>query len=128
VKIDADQQRRLTELAHAVCSKVLDIELTTQRRVFEAFVRAGVEHLDATAATVRVHVNPVDKHFLTAYVDADPVAATAPSDDLQHPDGIVVEADPTVPEGGCSIRTDDRRVDYDPYGLLDEVFAELPRG
>jgi len=111
VKIDAEQRTRLTELAHAVCSKVLDVELTTDRRVFDAFVRAGIEHLDATAATVRVHVNPIDQRLFEPPLE-----------------GVVVEADPAVPEGGCSIRTDERRVDYDPYGLLDEIFAELPRG
>ena len=111
VKIDAEQQDRLTELARAVCSKVLDIELTTDRRVFDAFVRAGIEHLDATAATVRVHVNPIDQRWFEPPLDR-----------------VVVEADPAVPEGGCSIRTDERRVDYDPYGLLDQIFAELPRG
>jgi len=110
VKIDAEQQRRLTELARAVCSKVLDIELTTDRRIFDAFVHAGIAHLDATAATVRVHVNPVDLRLFEPPLD-----------------GVVVEADPAVPEGGCSIRTDERRVDYDPYGLLDQIFAEMPR-
>jgi flagellar biosynthesis/type III secretory pathway protein FliH len=110
-KIDAEQQARLTELAHAVCSKILDIELTTDRRVFDAFVHAGIAHLDASAATVRVHVNPTDHPLFEPPLD-----------------GIVVEADATVPEGGCSIRTDERRVDYDPYGLLDQVFEELRRG
>jgi flagellar biosynthesis/type III secretory pathway protein FliH len=130
VKIDAEQQRRLTELAHAVCTKVLDIELTTQRHVFEAFVRAGIEHLDATAATVSVHVNPTDKHFLEAALDgASPPLNGTPAIGASLPlDRIVVEADPMVPEGGCSIRTDERRVDYDPYGVLDQIFAELPRG
>jgi len=111
VKIDAEQQSRLTELTRAVCSKVLEVELTTDRHVFDAFVRAGIEHLEATAATVRVHVNPIDLRLFEPPLD-----------------GVVVEPDPAVPEGGCSIRTDERRVDYDPYGLLDQIFAELPRG
>jgi flagellar biosynthesis/type III secretory pathway protein FliH len=136
VTIDAEQQRRLTELAHAVCSKVLDIELTTQRRVFDAFVRAGIEHLDATAATVRVRVNPVDRHLFDSPLDngtARQGEIDSPDENLPHGAtlplvGIVVEADAAVPEGGCSIRTDERRVDYDPYGLLDQIFAELPRG
>jgi len=110
LKLDAEQQSRLSELAHAVCSKVLDIELTTQRHIFDAFVRAGIERLDASAATVRVHVNPADRPLFEPPLD-----------------GVVVEADQTVPEGGCSIRTDERRVDYDPYGALDQIFAEMQR-
>jgi len=40
----------------------------------------------------------------------------------------VIESDPGIVEGGCSVRTDQRSVDYDPHGLLEEVFAELHRG
>ncbi len=111
IKVDAQQQQRLVDLAHAICSKVLDLELTTTLDVFETFVRAGLEHLDAAAPNVRVHVNPADLAWLNAQLD-----------------GIVVEADPSVPEGGVSVRTDERSVDFDPHGLLDERFAELRRG
>jgi flagellar biosynthesis/type III secretory pathway protein FliH len=111
IRVDAQQQQRLVELARAICTKVLDLELTTDPRVFEAFVRSGVEHLEATAATVRVHVNPKDAEWLHAAL-AD----------------VAVEADQSVPEGGCSVRTEQRSVDFDPYGLLDELFAELRNG
>lgn len=111
IKIDTQQQQQLVELAHAICGKVLDIELSTDLRVFETFVRAAVEHLDATSETVRVHVNPKDVEWLNA---------TFP--------GIVIEADDGVAQGGCSVRTEQRSVDFDPYGLLDELFAELPHG
>jgi flagellar biosynthesis/type III secretory pathway protein FliH len=111
IKVDAQQQQRLVDLAHAICSKVLDLELTTTLNVFEAFVRTGLEHLDASAAAVRVHVNPADAAWLNAQID-----------------GIIVEADETVAEGGVSIRTDERSVDFDPYALLDERFAEFRNG
>jgi len=111
VKVDAAQQQRLVELARAICHKVLDVELATELRVFEAYVRAGIEHLEATSETVRIHVNPNDADWLRASFD-----------------GIVVEADAAIAEGGCSIRTDQRSVDFDPYGLLDELFAELTHG
>jgi flagellar biosynthesis/type III secretory pathway protein FliH len=111
IKVDGQQQQRLIELAHAICRKVLDLELTTELRVFEAFVRGGIEHLDASAATVRVHVNPKDAEWLHAQLN-----------------GIAIEADEGVPEGGCSVRTEERSVDYDPHGLLDELYAELRHG
>jgi flagellar biosynthesis/type III secretory pathway protein FliH len=111
IKVDAQQQQRLVDMAHAICSKVLDLELTTTLNAFEAFVRAGLEHLDAAAPAVRVHVNPADVAWLNAQLD-----------------GIVVEADEAVAEGGVSIRTDERSVDFDPYALLDERFAEFRHG
>lgn len=111
IKADAGQQQRLVDLAHAICSKVLDLELTTTLSVFEAFVRAGLERLDSTAANVRVHVNPTDATWLHARLE-----------------GIEIEGDEAVPEGGCSVRTDERSVDFDPYGLLDELYAEMRRG
>ena len=111
IKVDAQQQQRLVDLSRAICGKVLDLELATDLRVFEAFVRAGIEHLDASAATVRVHVNPKDSQWVHA----------------ELPD-IAVEADEAIAEGGCSVRTEERSVDYDPFGLLDELFAELPHG
>lgn len=111
IRIDTRQQQQLVELTRAICGKVLDIELSSDLRVFEAFVQAGIEHLDATAETVRVHVNPKDVEWLNA---AFP--------------GIATETDESVAEGGCSVRTEQRSVDFDPYGLLDELFAELPRG
>lgn len=111
IKVDAQQQQRLVDLAHAICSKVLDRELTTTLDVFEAFVRAGLEHLDAAAPNVRVHVNPNDSAWLRAQLD-----------------GIAVEADETVAEGGVSVRTDERSVDFDPYGLLDERFSAIRHG
>jgi len=111
IRIDSQQQQQLVELTRAICGKVLDIELSTDRRVFEAFVHAGIEHLDATSETVRVHVNPKDVGWLNAKFA-----------------GIAIEADDSVAEGGCSMRTERRSVDFDPYGLLDELFAELPRG
>ncbi len=111
IKVDTQQQQRLIDLAHAICSKVLDRELTTTLDVFEAFVRAGLDHLDATAPNVRVHVNPNDSAWLHAQMD-----------------GIFIEADDAVAEGGVSIRTDERSVDFDPYGLLDERFSEIRNG
>ncbi len=111
IKVDAEQQQRLVDLAHAICSKVLDHELTTTLDIFESFVRTGLEHLDAAAPDVRVHVNPADAEWLNAEFD-----------------GIVIEADETVAEGGVSIRTEERSVDFDPHALLDERFAELRRG
>jgi len=111
VKLDALEQQRLIDLAHAICSKVLDLELSTQLTVFASFVHAGIAHLEASAATVRVHVNPADVAWLDAQLDG----------------GVLIEADAGVPEGGCSVRTDQRSVDYDPYGLLEETFAELRR-
>jgi flagellar biosynthesis/type III secretory pathway protein FliH len=111
IKVEAEQQQRLVDLAHAICSKVLDHELTTTLDVFESFVRAGLEHLDAAAPGVRVHVNPADVEWLNAEFD-----------------GIVIEADETVAEGGVSIRAEERSVDFDPHALLDERFAELRRG
>lgn len=111
IRIEALQQRQLVELTHAICGKVLDIELSTDLRVFESFVRTGIEHLDAASETVRVHVNPKDLEWLNA----------------AFPD-IVIEADESVAQGGCSVRTEARSVDFDPHGLLDELFAEVPRG
>ncbi len=111
IKVDAQQQQRLVEVTHAICSKVLDRELTTTLDVFEAYVRAGLEHLDATAPNVRVHVNPNDSVWLHAQLD-----------------GILIEADEAVAEGGVSVRTDERSVDFDPYGLLDERFAGFRNG
>jgi flagellar biosynthesis/type III secretory pathway protein FliH len=108
IKVDAEQQQRLANLAYAICNKVLDHELSTSLGVFESFVRAGLQHLDATAPSVRVHVNPADISWLNAQVD-----------------GVVVEADEAVPEGGVSVRTDTRSVDFDPHALLDERFSEL---
>ncbi len=100
IKVDSQQQQQLVELAHAICSKVLDIELTTDVRVFETFVRVGIERLDASAETVRVHVNPQDHAWLNANIP-----------------GITVDADDAVAEGGCSVRTERRSVDFDPYAL-----------
>ncbi len=110
VRIDAEQRERLIEVAHAVCRKVLDVELATDRRVLETFVGAAIEHLEASAADVRVHVNPAD--------------IIASRESLA---GVVVEADPGVPEGGCSVRTESRSVDFDPYGVLEQIFAESSR-
>ncbi len=56
-------------------------------------------------------MNPADVAWLNAQVD-----------------GVVVEADEAVPEGGVSVRTDERSVDFDPHALLDERFAELRHG
>jgi flagellar assembly protein FliH len=111
LKVDAEQQQRLIDLAHAICSKVLDHELTTTRDVFESFVRTGLEHLDAAAPNVRVHVNPADVEWLNAPLE-----------------GIVIEADATVAVGGISVRTEERSVDFDPHALLDERFAEIRHG
>jgi flagellar biosynthesis/type III secretory pathway protein FliH len=111
IRVDAQQQQQLVELTHAICGKVLGIELSTDLHVFETFVRGGIEHLEASSETVRVHVNPNDGQWLEA----------------KFP-GIVIEADESVAEGGCSVRTEQRSVDFDPYGLLDDLFAELPRG
>jgi len=111
IRVDAAQQQRLVELTRAICSKVLGLELTTEPRVFEACVRRGVEQLDVTSEAVRVHVNPNDAHALHAAL----------------PD-LAIEADATIAEGGCSVRTDERSVDFDPHGLLDELFTELRNG
>jgi flagellar biosynthesis/type III secretory pathway protein FliH len=111
ITLDAEQQQRLANLAYAICSKVLDHELKTSLDVFESFVRAGLQHLDATAPSVSVHVNPADVSWLNAPLD-----------------GVVVEADEAVPEGGVSVRTDTRSVDFDPHALLDERFSELLHG
>jgi flagellar biosynthesis/type III secretory pathway protein FliH len=111
IKVDAEQQQRLVSLAYAICSKVIDHELTTSLGVFESFVQAGLQHLDAAAPGVRVHVNPADVSWLNAQLD-----------------GVVIEADEAVPEGGVSVRTDTRSVDFDPHALLDERFSELLHG
>jgi flagellar assembly protein FliH len=111
IKVDAEQQQRLVNLAYAICSNVLDHELTTSLGVFESFVQAGLQHLDAAAPSVRVHVNPADMSWLNAQLD-----------------GVVIEADEAVPQGGVSVRTDTRSVDFDPHALLDERFSELRHG
>lgn len=111
IKVDTQQQQRLIDLAHAICCKVLDRELTTTLDMFEAYVRTGLAHLDATAPNARVHVNPNDSAWLHAELD-----------------GIVIEPDEAVAEGGVSVRTDERSVDFDPYGLLDERFSDIRNG
>lgn len=103
---EAEQLQALAATAHALCRKVLGVEITTQPEIFEQVLNEGLSRLDAGAEGAEVHLNPDDlAAFLPDYHGALPL-----------------HADAQVPRCGMSIRARDRAVDFDPLTMIDELF------
>ncbi len=106
------RQRELADLAavaHALCRRVVGVELSTSPDTFEHVLNEGLARLDAGAEGAEVHLNPDDYARLQpGYHGAIPM----------HPD-------PQVSACGLSVRVASRAADFDPVALVDSLFEEV---
>lgn len=101
----------LAALAHALCRRVVGVELSTSPETFEHVLSEGLARLDAGAEGAEVHLNPDD------YARLHPgYHGTIP----MHPD-------PRVAACGLSVRVASRTADFDPIALVDALFEEVRR-
>jgi flagellar assembly protein FliH len=103
-------ERDLVRLAVAIAERVLRHEIDVDRERLVVMARAAIDRLgDHTAATI--HLNPVDFEGVRAHHDLDLGAS------------IEVLADPTVPRGGCVVRSSFGTIDAG----IDAQMRELSR-
>jgi len=107
-------ERRTEELAglvHALCRKVLGWELTTSVEVLEEIVAEGMSRLEAEGGEADVYLHPDDHAVIVAGYHGN----------------LPLHADPQVPRCGVSVRLATQAADFDPGGMIDELFEAARR-
>ena len=112
-RLSDEQVAGLANVAHGICRKVVERELSTRPEIFVDFMQRAVAQLDT--GTVTVHVNPDDETWLSQ--------ALTQGQTQGQTQGMQVIADPEIPLGACSVRTPECTADFDPMAVINELFA-----
>lgn len=113
-------QKEILKLSIAIARKVVHAEITVNREVMAAILKAAVKKLDVKDS-VRVRLNPKDAEYVTG----------KKHELLGAMDGVremTIEEDLSVPEGGCVVEAGLAEVDARLEQQLDEITDGLMKG
>ncbi len=113
VRIAAEAERDLVRLAVRVAERIVKAEIGAGRPVAAANLRRAVE-LTVRRREVKARVHPADRAALEACLPG----LLREVSDLGS---VVLEADPSVPRGGCVVVTPEGSVDASVLAQLEEI-------
>jgi flagellar assembly protein FliH len=117
-RIFVESEKELVELAVAIAEKIIHQEISLNREVIVGIVKGAVSRV-VDRQVLRVKVNPLDFEILNQKKHL-----------ISSPDGVkhlTLEADGTVPPGGCLIEANGSEVDARLEAQQGVVLAELER-
>lgn len=106
-------QKEILKLSIAIARKVVHAEITVNREVMAAILKAAVKKLDVKDS-VRVRLNPKDAE----YVSGKKHELLGAMDGVRE---MTIEEDSSVPQGGCVVEAGLAEVDARLEQQLDEI-------
>lgn len=113
-------QKEILKLSIAIARKVVHSEITVNREVMAAILKAAVKKLDVKDS-VRVRLNPKDAE----YVSGKKHELLGAMDGVRE---MTIEEDLSVPQGGCVVEAGLAEVDARLEQQLDEITDGLMKG
>lgn len=113
-------QKEILKLSIAIARKVVHAEITVNREVMAAILKAAVKKLDVKDS-VRVRLNPKDAE----YVSGKKQELLGAMDGVRE---MTIEEDLSVPQGGCVVEAGLAEVDARLEQQLDEITDGLMKG
>lgn len=113
-------QKEILKLSIAIARKVVHAEITVNREVMAAILKAAVKKLDVKDS-VRVRLNPKDAE----YVSGKKHELLGAMDGVRE---MTIEEDLSVPKGGCVVEAGLAEVDARLEQQLDEITDGLMKG
>lgn len=102
------QSATLAAAVHAVCCRLLGVELRSNRQAVEHVLEECLARLDSQGGEAEVHLHPDDHAAIQGAYEGT----------------LTLIADPDVPVCGISLRLPTQAADFDPMALIDELFED----
>lgn len=102
------QSAMLAEAVHAVCCRLLGVELRSNPQAVEHVLEECLARLDGQGSAAEVHLHPDDHAAIQSAYEGT----------------LTLIADPEVPACGMSVRLPAQAADFDPVAMIDELFED----
>lgn len=113
-------KKEMLKLSLAVARKIVHAEITVNKEVIVAILKAAVKNL-AVKDSIRVRLHPRDAEYISGE-KLDLLASMGGVKDM------TIEEDPSVPAGGCFVEAGLAEVDARVDQQMDEVINGLMKG